>query len=147
MRRIRYYFIYYLINKILCLILAYKIIFAIQLVMFSWPIFLSQIAGCPAAGTSHILVRSSSRSTTYSVFRQLDPAFRRAALPAFMPSIIYRVVTTVINSSIFSNKCAACGDEGIRTPDLRRARAALSQLSYIPVVSNPRVSGPFRART
>jgi hypothetical protein len=29
--------------------------FAIQLVMFSWPIFLSQIAGCPAAGTSHTL--------------------------------------------------------------------------------------------
>jgi hypothetical protein len=25
------------------------------------------------------------------------------------------------------------GDEGIRTPDLRRAKAALSQLSYIPV--------------
>jgi hypothetical protein len=48
-------------------------------------------------------VRSSSRSTTYSVFRQLDPAFRRVALPAFMPSFIYRVVTTVINSSIFSN--------------------------------------------
>ena len=24
------------------------------------------------------------------------------------------------------------GDEGIRTPDLRRAKAALSQLSYIP---------------
>ena len=26
------------------------------------------------------------------------------------------------------------GDEGIRTPDLRRAKAALSQLSYIPVI-------------
>ena len=25
-----------------------------------------------------------------------------------------------------------CGDEGTRTPDLRRAKAALSQLSYIP---------------
>ncbi len=25
------------------------------------------------------------------------------------------------------------GDEGIRTPDLRRAKAALFQLSYIPV--------------
>jgi hypothetical protein len=98
-------------------------------------------------GYLSLRVRSSSRFTTYSLFRQLDPAFRRAVLPAFMPSIIYRVVTTVINSSIFSNKCAACGDEGIRTPDLRRARAALSQLSYIPVVSNPRVSGPFRART
>ncbi len=37
------------------------------------------------------------------------------------------------------------GDEGIRTPDLRRAKAALSQLSYIPGTS--RVSGPFRTRT
>ncbi len=27
-----------------------------------------------------------------------------------------------------------CGDEGIRTPGLRRAKAALSQLSYIPVL-------------
>ena len=27
----------------------------------------------------------------------------------------------------------ASGDEGIRTPDLRLAKAALSQLSYIPV--------------
>ena len=42
------------------------------------------------------------------------------------------------------------GDEGIRTPDLRRAKAALSQLSYIPVpgaftLQEP--GGPFRART
>ena len=29
-------------------------------------------------------------------------------------------------------KVAKSGDEGIRTPDLRRAKAALSQLSYIP---------------
>jgi hypothetical protein len=29
------------------------------------------------------------------------------------------------------------GDEGIRTPDLLRAREALSQLSYIPVRLNP----------
>ena len=28
--------------------------------------------------------------------------------------------------------CLVSGDEGIRTPDLRRAKAALSQLSYIP---------------
>jgi hypothetical protein len=30
---------------------------------------------------------------------------------------------------------SACGDEGIRTPDLLRAREALSQLSYIPLIS------------
>ncbi len=30
---------------------------------------------------------------------------------------------------------AAHGDEGTRTPDLRRAKAALSQLSYIPITT------------
>ena len=29
-----------------------------------------------------------------------------------------------------------CGDRGIRTPDLLRARQALSQLSYIPILFN-----------
>ena len=29
------------------------------------------------------------------------------------------------------------GDEGIRTPDFRLAKAALSQLSYIPITSDP----------
>ena len=31
-------------------------------------------------------------------------------------------------------KC--CGDEGIRTPDLLRAREALSHLSYIPLLAD-----------
>jgi hypothetical protein len=38
---------------------------------------------------------------------------------------------------IFARFCQGpsfiCGDEGIRTPDLLRAREALSQLSYIPI--------------
>jgi hypothetical protein len=34
-----------------------------------------------------------------------------------------------------------CGDEGIRTPDLRRAKAALSQLSYIPISREVGLSG------
>ena len=33
------------------------------------------------------------------------------------------------------------GDEGIRTPDLRRAKAALSQLSYIPGIGEVGLSG------
>ena len=37
------------------------------------------------------------------------------------------------------------GDEGIRTPGLRRARAALSHLSYIPGISGD--SGPDWIRT
>ncbi len=44
----------------------------------------------------------------------------------------------------------AYGDDGTRTHDLRLAKAALSQLSYIPVrdVPNPAGhSGPFWTRT
>jgi hypothetical protein len=44
------------------------------------------------------------------------------------------------------NDWIPCGDEGIRTPDLRRAKAALSQLSYIPGTTDLGC-GPFRART
>jgi hypothetical protein len=54
----------------------------------------------------------------------------------------------------FSATCSTlgsspCGAEGIRTPDLRRAKAALSQLSYSPGIDDDPllVSGPFRART
>ena len=32
-------------------------------------------------------------------------------------------------------RCFCSGDEGTRTPDLRRAKAALSQLSYIPALT------------
>ena len=39
--------------------------------------------------------------------------------------------------SFFSTFVQLSGDEGIRTPDLRRAKAALSQLSYIPVRGTP----------
>ena len=38
-------------------------------------------------------------------------------------------------------KVAKSGDEGIRTPDLRRAKAALSQLSYIPGIGEVGLSG------
>ena len=41
------------------------------------------------------------------------------------------------------------GDEGIRTPGLRRAKAALSQLSYIPKffgAALPREGNPWRAQ-
>ena len=34
---------------------------------------------------------------------------------------------------------SSSGDEGIRTPDLRRAKAALSQLSYIPEITRDQV--------
>ena len=37
----------------------------------------------------------------------------------------------------------ACGDEGIRTPDLVDARHALSQLSYIPGEAGPANAGTW----
>ena len=37
----------------------------------------------------------------------------------------------------FSLLLGSGGDEGIRTPDIRLAKAALSQLSYIPITSGP----------
>ena len=45
-----------------------------------------------------------------------------------------------------------CGDEGTRTPDFRLAKAALSQLSYIPrwlgdVAMLPGLGGPEWTRT
>jgi hypothetical protein len=45
----------------------------------------------------------------------------------------------------YSQLHTACGDEGIRTPGLLRAREALSQLSYIP--SSLKRDGPQWTRT
>ena len=42
---------------------------------------------------------------------------------------------------------AASGDEGTRTPDFRLAKAALSQLSYIPVLKFMRSSVTFQNST
>jgi hypothetical protein len=64
------------------------------------------------------------------------PAFRRATyllLPAVLPvfSLFHSAVYCQFHSPLILS-CAQSGDEGIRTPGLRRAKAALSHLSYIP---------------
>jgi hypothetical protein len=52
-----------------------------------------------------------------------------------------------VRQSLLSTPCSG-GDEGTRTPGIRLAKAALSQLSYIPNGPLLRGSGgPFRART
>jgi hypothetical protein len=48
---------------------------------------------------------------------------------AFSPCQPFRLL---IFAELLLLRTAQSGDEGIRTPDLRRAKAALSQLSYIP---------------
>ena len=63
--------------------------------------------------------------------RQFDPTHRRVAinrtdLPIYVTWSRFLPLTAPITFLKLS------GDEGIRTPDLRRAKAALSQLSYIP---------------
>ena len=45
-----------------------------------------------------------------------------------------RLLRCLSQGAPLPRRSACCGDEGIRTPDLRRAKAALSQLSYIPAV-------------
>ena len=47
----------------------------------------------------------------------------------------FRTNSAYFFSHTLRNFLLCSGDEGIRTPDLRRAKAALSQLSYIPDVS------------
>ena len=65
-----------------------------------------------------------------------------SVLPNNLPSI----VLLFVHLDLYLSIQGLSGDEGIRTPGLRLAKAALSQLSYIPRLSfGP--GGPFRDRT
>jgi hypothetical protein len=81
---------------------------------------------------------------------QNGPAYRRAVnslqyveletirLRVLLPfNHIPRLIKGEEQYITFAGFCQApvCGDEGIRTPDLLRAREALSHLSYIPILS------------
>ena len=49
--------------------------------------------------------------------------------------LLLKSLGTPVRSSLdikFESATRKSGDKGTRTPDLRRARAALSQLSYVP---------------
>ena len=48
---------------------------------------------------------------------------------------------TLIASTPHNHLGWLCGDEGTRTPDIRLAKAALSQLSYIPSFAAGKVVG------
>ena len=68
-------------------------------------------------------------------FQEKSPAYRRARVRVDKPfqsrwlcSFRSNSVSPIVQSSV----PAHCGDEGARTPNLRLAKAALSQLSYIP---------------
>jgi len=85
------------------------------------------------------------RGPPLTLLRQRPSALFNFSLFYFFYSLFF--ISAFISVLLFLR---LCGDEGIRTPDLRRAKAALSQLSYIPVpgaftLQEP--GGPFRART
>ena len=65
--------------------------------------------------------------------------------PLEMPSLLFVILSSPSKSILFRTYSLLSGDEGIRTPGLRRARAALSHLSYIPGISGD--SGPDWIRT
>ena len=72
-------------------------------------------------------------------FRQNDPAHRRAALRRHAIGALSNVLCCSAPWLLTSRLhlfpvplLQRCGDEGTRTPDLRLAKASLSQLSYIP---------------
>ena len=78
------------------------------------------------------------------------PGIRQANFTLSDASLIAYVAPTAICSLVFlslkalpsasvqlkalSSALSLCGDEGTRTPGLRRAKAALSRLSYIPCI-------------
>ena len=89
----------------------------------------------PVERRSAILTQRERHSARFNPIRfskrQVDPAHRRVTKPC--GSATYLVMfwsrfLTLTSPSFLEPS----GDEGIRTPDLRRAKAALSQLSYIP---------------
>ena len=77
---------------------------------------------------------------------QHSPAHRRAANPLFSAPypLFIQLPGLVSQSHQPFAVLSSGGDEGIRTPGLRLAKAALSQLSYIPVFGG---SGPDWIRT
>ena len=101
-------------------------------------------AGC-LSSSSFTTIRGMQRpSNLYIVI--LFESKRPGALPGrvkrasvrFAVSDRYRITASLKQFSLPHN-CSVekNGDEGIRTPDLRRAKAALSQLSYIPGIAGP----------
>ena len=94
----------------------------IQLLRSSW---LSQ---------SQTLLDQRSSPLTFPSAAKRTLQTRRFPSPFSFPFFLFqRPSFSSPSTSSFSS-----GDEGIRTPDLRRAKAALSQLSYIP---NPQPVG------
>ena len=73
-------------------------------------------------------------------FRQISPTYRRADdTVAICPTNLSGLAVLVIYYQ--TAPVSPGGDEGVRTPGLRLAKAALSQLSYIPRCPEVGLSG------
>ena len=94
-------------------------------------------------------------TTSQSSFRQNSPAHRAGLSERHSQLAICRQNHYAVPCPCCSNKPFAtpslysppppfCGDEGTRTPDLRLAKASLSQLSYIPVLRLRSGGAPLR---
>jgi hypothetical protein len=68
-------------------------------------------------------------------WKRTGPTHRRAATHGVCAGSRLIPFAGSLPSSVFPHTTRSGGDEGIRTPDLCFAKAALSQLSYIPVRS------------
>jgi hypothetical protein len=128
--------------------LAYKFVCFLQLYHYSigkvLPIFQSARSHLTASLFEQrcaifiLWIRSAQRSSSYSLF--FSDTKRPGSPPgccslAVKPFFVITPSLYLLSLSSYTPLLVLSGDEGTRTPDLRRARAALSQLSYIPEYS------------
>jgi hypothetical protein len=119
-------------------------------------VFSARFPSIPSGGFPHSdifgssLVGSSPKlfAACYVLHRPLTPRHP----PCALCSLIYVFCVIRVLCSVFKVRALrCCGDEGIRTPDLLRAREALSHLSYVPHTRRkpgplplpPSACGPF----
>lgn len=68
----------------------------------------------------------------------VSPGFYHPLYTLCFGYLLVVIISAVVRFSLLTSSATiAGGDEGIRTPGLRRAKAALSQLSYIPSLGGP----------
>ena len=93
--------------------------------------------GLTPRGDTYSLVRITARQHTYVVFTQYDPAHRQVVKSPHDDTVHCFYSGILLSKPKFTHLLLVLspgGDEGTRTPGLRRAKAALSHLSYIPKI-------------
>ena len=115
-----------------------------------WTITLTGFRPAPsfAGACCFSLTRSQEHQAQANVFTyvqtQFDPAYRRVAKKRTLRCCQRLFIQAFVSLFVFYfsiRPTTLSGDEGIRTPGLRLAKAALSQLSYIPRFSDGPLAG------